>query len=48
MSRTMTVAAKTASPTGAVPTAKEGGRSVLGWVLHNVVWIWLKIGRAHV
>lgn len=41
MSRTMTVAAKTASPTSAAPTTKEGGRSALGWVLHNVVWIWL-------
>ena len=37
MSRTMTVAAKS----NASSSARGGGMSTLGWVLHNVVWIWL-------
>jgi ribose/xylose/arabinose/galactoside ABC-type transport system permease subunit len=37
MSQASTTAAKSAS----TPTAQEGGRPLLGWILHNVVWIWL-------
>lgn len=37
MSQTTAAAAK---PTTA-SAPRQGGKSVLGWVLHNVVWIWL-------
>ncbi|MDQ6438102.1 ABC transporter permease [Mesorhizobium sp. LHD-90] len=37
MSQATTTAVKPAS----APATQEGGRSMLGWVLHNVVWIWL-------
>ena len=37
----MSQATTTAAGPASTPAAPEGGRSVLGWVLHNVVWIWL-------
>lgn len=38
MSQVTTAAATKPSST---PAKREGGRYLLGWVLHNVVWIWL-------
>lgn len=38
---TMSQASATAEKPTAAPAAQNHGRSILGWVLHNVVWIWL-------